>query len=268
MTAQILGYALAGERYHAYYLPHDGFGMMTDAVRPLFENTEVRIVSNDVKRDMVMLHNAGVKFNAPYYDTSVAHYLLQPERTHGTAVIAQEMLHYDAIDPETVLGPKGRNQKKLHELTPQALCDMVCELADVTLALPQLLDEALAENKQTHLLTDMELPLIEVLASMEIAGARIDVKALNDYSVTLTKQMNELEQTCYELAGTQFNTASPAQVGEILFDRLHLDDKAKKTKTGQYSTTEEVLLKLRDRHPLVDKILQLRGIRKLLSQNR
>ncbi|MBQ3959427.1 MAG: DNA polymerase I [Muribaculaceae bacterium] len=265
MTAQILGYALAGERYHAYYLPHDGFGMMTDAVRPLFENTEVRIVSNDVKRDMVMLHNAGVKFNAPYYDTSVAHYLLQPERTHGTAVIAQEMLHYDAIDPETVLGPKGRNQKKLHELTPQALCDMVCELADVTLALPQLLDEALAENKQTHLLTDMELPLIEVLASMEIAGARIDVKALNDYSVTLTKQMNELEQTCYELAGTQFNTASPAQVGEILFDRLHLDDKAKKTKTGQYSTTEEVLLKLRDRHPLVDKILQLRGIRKLLS---
>ena len=265
MTAQILGYALAGERYHAYYLPHDGFGMMTDAVRPLFENTEVRIVSNDVKRDMVMLHNAGVKFNAPYYDTSVAHYLLQPERTHGTAVIAQEMLHYDAIDPETVLGPKGRNQKKLHELTPQALCDMVCELADVTLALPQLLDEALAENKQTHLLTDMELPLIEVLASMEIAGARIDVKALNDYSVTLTKQMNELEQMCYELAGTQFNTASPAQVGEILFDRLHLDDKAKKTKTGQYSTTEEVLLKLRDRHPLVDKILQLRGIRKLLS---
>ena len=265
MTAQILGYALAGERYHAYYLPHDGFGMMTDAVRPLFENTEVRIVSNDVKRDMVMLHNAGVKFNAPYYDTSVAHYLLQPERTHGTAVIAQEMLHYDAIDPETVLGPKGRNQKKLHELTPQALCDMVCELADVTLALPQLLDEALAENKQTHLLTDMELPLIEVLASMEIAGARIDVKALNDYSVTLTKQMNELEQTCYELAGMQFNTASPAQVGEILFDRLHLDDKAKKTKTGQYSTTEEVLLKLRDRHPLVDKILQLRGIRKLLS---
>ena len=265
MTAQILGYALAGERYHAYYLPHDGFGMMTDAVRPLFENTEVRIVSNDVKRDMVMLHNAGVKFNAPYYDTSVAHYLLQPERTHGTAVIAQEMLHYDAIDPETVLGPKGRNQKKLHELTPQALCDMVCELADVTLALPQLLDEALAENKQTHLLTDMELPLIEVLASMEIAGARIDVKALNDYSVTLTKQMNELEQMCYELAGTQFNTASPAQVGEILFDRLHLDEKAKKTKTGQYSTTEEVLLKLRDRHPLVDKILQLRGIRKLLS---
>lgn len=117
----------------------------------------------------------------------------------------------------------------------------------------------------THLLTDIELPLVKVLAKMEMAGARIDVKALNEYGEVLTAKMEKLEQECFEAAGVHFNTASPAQVGEVLFDRLHLDDKAKKTKTGQYSTTEEVLVKLRDRHPLVDKILELRGIRKMLS---
>ena len=265
MTAQILGFALASERHTAYYLPLDGFGWMTGVVRPLFENKQVRIISNDVKRDIVMLHNADIRFQAQYYDTAVAHYLLQPERSHSTAVIALEMLHYQTINPETVFGPKGRGQKKLHEVPADKLCPLVCELADITLDLPAALDKALADNQQTHLLTDIELPLIPVLASMEIAGARIDVKALNDYSVTLSAQVDELERQCHELAGTQFNTASPAQVGEILFDRLHLDEKAKKTKTGQYSTTEEVLMKLRDRHPLVDKILELRGIRKLLS---
>ncbi len=265
MTAQILGFALASERYTAFYLPLDGFGWMTDVVRPLFENKQVRIVSNDVKRDMVMLHNAGIHFQAQYYDTSVAHYLLQPERNHATANIARDILNYQTIDPETVFGPKGRGQKKLQEVPADKLCNLVCELADISLDLPEALDKALADNQQTHLLTDIELPLIEVLAAMEIAGARIDVKALNDYSVTLTAQVDELERQCHELAGKQFNTASPAQVGEILFDHLQLDAKAKKTKTGQYSTTEEVLMKLRDRHPLVDKILELRGIRKLLS---
>ena len=265
MTAQILGFALASERYTAYYLPLDGFGWMTCVVKPFFENKQVRIISNDVKRDMVMLHNAGIHFQAQYYDTAVAHYLLQPERIHSTANVALDMLNYVTINPEEVLGPKGRGQKKLQEVPVDKLCPLVCELADVSLELPAALDKALADNQQTHLLTDIELPLIPVLADMEIAGARIDVKALNDYSVTLTAQVDELERQCHELAGKEFNTASPAQVGEILFEHLHLDDKAKKTKTGQYSTTEEVLMKLRDRHPLVDKILELRGIRKLLS---
>jgi DNA polymerase-1 len=128
-----------------------------------------------------------------------------------------------------------------------------------------VLNAKIEEIGLTHLLTDVELPLVEVLADMELTGARIDVKALNDYSVTLTSQMNKLEQECFELAGEKFNTASPAQVGEVLFDKLKIDDKAKKTKTGQYSTTEEILLRLRDRHPLVGHILELRGIRKLLS---
>ena len=264
MTARILGLAVATEGHQAAYMPLDDFGWMLDAVKPLF-TSQALIISNDVKRDIVMLQVRDVSFTAPYYDTAVAHYLLQPEHSHGTAALAADVLHYAVIDPERYLGPKGRGQKKLHQVKPSALADAACELADVQLQLRTALDAQLEEIGLTHLLTDMELPLVEVLASMELAGARVDVQALRDYSVTLTKQMQALEQECYDLAGEQFNTGSPAQVGEILFGKLHLDDKAKKTKSGQYSTTEEILERLRDRHPLVGKILELRGVRKLLS---
>ena len=263
MRAQVVGYALCGAKGTAYYMPADGFGWITEAVKPLFAG-KACIVSGDVKRDMVILKNLGVDFTAPYYDTGVAHYLLQPERYHDTASVAETLLGYVAISPDTVLGTKG---KKLGyaAVAPEKLTNLACELADLTLQLPDVLNAKIEEIGLTHLLTDVELPLVEVLADMELTGARIDVKALNDYSVTLTLQMNKLEQECFELAGEKFNTASPAQVGEVLFDKLKIDDKAKKTKTGQYSTTEEILLRLRDRHPLVGHILELRGIRKLLS---
>lgn len=263
MRAHVVGYALCGTKGTAYYLPADGFGWITEAVKPLFAG-KACIVSSDVKRDMVILKNRAVDFTAPYYDTGVAHYLLQPERYHDTASLAETLLGYVAISPDTVLGAKG---KKLGyaAIAPDKLTDWACELADLTLQLPDVLNAKIEEIGLTHLLTDVELPLVEVLADMELTGARIDVKALNDYSVTLTSQMNKLEQECFELAGEKFNTASPAQVGEVLFDKLKIDDKAKKTKTGQYSTTEEILLRLRDRHPLVGHILELRGIRKLLS---
>lgn len=263
MRAQVVGYALCGAKGTAYYMPADGFGWITEAVKPLFAG-KACIVSGDVKRDMVILKNLGVDFTAPYYDTGVAHYLLQPERYHDTASVAETLLGYVAISPDTVLGTKG---KKLGyaAVAPDKLTNLACELADLTLQLPDVLNAKIEEIGLTHLLTDVELPLVEVLADMELTGARIDVKALNDYSVTLTSQMNKLEQECFELAGEKFNTASPAQVGEVLFDKLKIDDKAKKTKTGQYSTTEEILLRLRDRHPLVGHILDLRGIRKLLS---
>ena len=264
MNANILGFAICPQPHKGAYLAMDGFGMMTDSVKPLYES-DVTICSNDVKRDMVMLHEKGVNFTAPYFDTSVAHYLLQPERGHSIAQVAQELLDYEVIAPESYLGPKGRGQKKIFEVNPERLTPVACEQADIILALPDVEKRLLEENDMTHLLTDIELPLVKVLAKMEMAGARIDVKALNEYGEVLTAKMDKLEQECFEAAGVHFNTASPAQVGEVLFDRLHLDDKAKKTKTGQYSTTEEVLVKLRDHHPLVDKILELRGIRKMLS---
>lgn len=264
MTAQILGFAICPEAHKGAYLVMDGFGMMLDSVRPLYESN-VTICSGDVKRDMVMLHERGVAFTAPYFDVSVAHYLLQPERGHSVAQIAQELLNYELIDPESYLGPKGRGQKKIFEVKPEKMTKVACEQADVILALPDVLSQRIEDCGMTSLLSDIEMPLVKVLAKMEMAGARIDVKALNDYAEVLTVKMNKLEADCFEAAGMQFNTASPAQVGEVLFDHLHLDEKAKKTKTGQYSTTEEVLTKLRDRHPLVDMILELRGIRKLLS---
>jgi len=264
MTLKIMGIALCAQPHEAAFVKCDGKPDMLSTLAPLFGG-KACIVSSDIKRTMVALAQHGIGFTAPYYDTAVAHYLLQPERGHSTAEVAYELLHYTAITPESLLGPKGRNQLKPSQLAPEAIARWACEAADLTLQLPDVLDKALQEQGLYKLLTDIELPLIPVLASMELAGARIDVKALNDYSVSLTEQMNRLETECHTLAGVPFNTASPAQVGEVLFDHLKIDPKAKKTKTGQYSTTEEILLKLRDRHPLVDKILQLRGIRKLLS---
>ena len=264
MQFKIMGMALCAKPHEATYIKCDDRQDMLAALAPLF-NSKACIVSSDIKRLMVVMNQHGITFTAPYYDTAVAHYLLQPERGHSTAEIAYELLHYTAINPESLLGPKGRNQLKPTQLSAVALTQWTCEAADLTLQLPDVLDKALKEQGLDKLLTDIELPLVPVLASMELAGARIDVKALKDYSITLTGQMNRLEEECHQLAGIPFNTASPAQVGEVLFDHLRIDPKAKKTKTGQYSTTEDILLKLRDRHPLVDKILELRGIRKLLS---
>ena len=264
MQFKVLGIALCGKPHEAAFVKCDDKADMLRALAPLFVG-KACIVSSNIKRMMVVLNQHGIPFTAPYYDTAVAHYLLQPERGHSTAEVAYELLHYTAITPESLLGPKGRNQLKPQQLAPEALSRWACEAADLTLQLPEVLDQALKDQGLYQLLTDIELPLVQVLASMEQAGARIDVKALNDYSVSLTEQMNRLEAECHQLAGVNFNTASPAQVGEVLFDRLKIDPKAKKTKTGQYSTTEDILLKLRDRHPLVDKILELRGIRKLLS---
>ncbi|MBQ6167509.1 MAG: DNA polymerase I [Muribaculaceae bacterium] len=264
MNFKILSIALCAAPHKAVCIKCDDRKDILAPLAPLFGG-KTCIVSSDIKRLMVVLSQHGIQFAAPYYDTSIAHYLLQPERGHSTAEVAYEMLHYTAITLESLLGPKGRNQLKPQQLAPEAIMRWACENADLTLQLPDVLDNALREQGAYQLLADIELPLVQVLASMELAGARIDVKALNEYSVTLTEQMNKLDQECQQLAGAPFNTASPAQVGEVLFDHLKIDPKAKKTKTGQYSTTEDILLKLRFRHPLVGKILELRGIRKLLS---
>ncbi len=264
MQLKIVGIALCGKTHEAVYIPLNDAVEELQHLAPLFSG-KACIVSSDVKRTMVALNRHGISFTAPYYDTAVAHYLLQPERGHSTAEMAYELLHYTAMTPESLLGPKGKNQLKPQQVPVEAMTRWACEAADLTLQLPDVLDQQLKEQGLYKLLTDIELPLIQVLASMELAGARIDVKALNEYSVTLTEQMNRLDAECHQLAGMEFNTASPAQVGEVLFDHLKIDPKAKKTKTGQYSTTEDILLKLRYRHPLVDKILELRGIRKLLS---
>lgn len=261
MTASLVGIAVAVKRGSAFYAD----ASLVELLKPLLESASVTLVSGDVKRAMVVLRRRGINLAAPYFDTAVAHYLLQPERPHATARLAEEILGVACTTDEALLGAKGRNRKRFIEVSGDAITSYACQLADIALALRKPLIASIDADSLTSLLTDIELPLIEVLADMEHTGARVDVRALTDYSVVLTERMNSLEQECFELAGEQFNTASPMKVGEILFDKLKIDDKAKKTKSGQYSTTEEVLMHLRDRHPLVDKILELRGIRKLLS---
>ena len=261
MTASLVGIAVAVKRGSAFYAD----ASLVELLKPLLESASVTLVSGDVKRAMVVLRRRGINLAAPYFDTAVAHYLLQPERPHATARLAEEILGVACTTDDALLGAKGRNRKRFVEVSGDAITSYACQLADMALALRKPLIASIDADSLTSLLTDIELPLIEVLADMEHTGARVDVRALTDYSVVLTERMNSLEQECFELAGEQFNTASPMKVGEILFDKLKIDDKAKKTKSGQYSTTEEVLMHLRDRHPLVDKILELRGIRKLLS---
>ena len=261
MTASLVGIAVAVKRGSAFYAD----ASLVELLKPLLESASVTLVSGDVKRAMVVLRRRGINLAAPYFDTAVAHYLLQPERPHATARLAEEILGVACTTDDALLGAKGRNRKRFVEVSGDAITAYACQLADMALALRKPLIASIDADSLTSLLTDIELPLIEVLADMEHTGARVDVRALTDYSVVLTERMNSLEQECFELAGEQFNTASPMKVGEILFDKLKIDDKAKKTKSGQYSTTEEVLMHLRDRHPLVDKILELRGIRKLLS---
>ena len=261
MTARPVGVGVALPSGEAFYVP----AALMVALKPLFENTTTTIVAGDIKRYMVMLRRQGITLSMPYFDTAVAHYLLQPERLHDTARIGAELIGTECETIESFLGPKGKNRLRFDQKPLSEAARFACTYAHTSLALRDVLLGMIARENIMPLLTDIELPLVEVLADMEYNGARVDVQALNDYSVLLTERMNRLEQECFDLAGEQFNTASPMKVGEILFDKLKIDDKAKKTKTGQYSTTEEVLMHLRDRHPLVGKILDLRGIRKLLS---
>ncbi len=268
MRSRLLGVAIAYKTGKAAYIPLNQSNQdnVASSLQEIFNNSKT-IISGDVKRDIIMLGNIGVTVpSSKYYDTSVAHYLLQPETTNHTIVrLAETILGIETTSLESLMGPKGKNHRDVSQLSPSELYTYVCEHADYALKLKPILQDRVKNLGMHKLLYDIELPLIEVLASMEVAGVKIDVKALNDYSQQLTEQMNILEEECVQLAGVQFNTSSPAQVGEILFDRLKLDPKAKKTKKGQYSTTEEILTKLKDRHPIVEKILKLRGIRKLLS---
>ena len=265
MRSSIVGLAACADCNQCYYFPFDGMGWMAAAVKPLFQG-KATLASNDVKRDMVTLHAAGIDFTAPYFDTAVAHYVLSPENKHLTADIASQLLDYEALKPVVTPAATKTGRRQLFAAAPgEKLMEWACEQAMLTLLLVPELTRRLDDEQMTHLYRDIEQPLIEVLAQMEIAGARIDVDALAEISKELTARMERLDRECHELVGHEFNTASPAQVGEVLFGELALDAKAKRTKTGQYSTTEEVLMKHITKHPVVAKILELRGVRKLLS---
>lgn len=269
ISLKAVGMAISASPGTSAYIPipADGSerGRMIEALRPLLENEKSILISADVKRDILTLIGDGVRIAEPYYDIAVAHYLLQPEMSHDVPRLAESLLRYSTIPLESIIETKGKNKQTLADTAPENVKDYACELADMTLRLKSALVPLIEENGMGKLLYDMEFPLIAVLADMEHTGVRINEGVLNDYSLTLNADMKQVEEEIYRLAGEQFNISSPMKVGEILFDKLKIDEKAKKTKSGQYSTTEEILVKLKDKNPIVGKILQLRGIKKLLT---
>jgi DNA polymerase-1 len=214
---------------------------------------------------MLALSNYEVHVKGPMFDTMIAHYVLQPELRHNMDYLAEIYLHYRTIPIEDLIGPKGKNQKNMRDLMPEAIYKYACEDADITLKLHHVLKKELEASGATSLFYEIEMPLVPVLAYMEKNGVRVDTHALKETSQHFTMRMNQIEQEIHEMAGMEFNVSSPKQVGEVLFDKLKIVEKAKKTKTGQYVTSEEVLEGLRGKHDIVGKILDYRGLKKLLS---
>lgn len=269
IDAELVGMSFSYAENEAFYVPvpanREGALKIVNEFRSVFENEESLKVGQNIKYDLLILQNYGVAVKGKLFDTMIAHYVLQPELRHGMDYLAEIYLKYDTIKIEELIGSKGKNQGNMRNLSPEQVYKYACEDADVTLKLKNILEKELKENGAEDLFYDIEMPLVPVLAYMERNGVRVDVEALRQSSEHFTKKMNEIEQEIYVLAGMEFNISSPKQVGEVLFEKLKVIEKAKKTKTGQYSTSEEVLESLRGKHPVIEKILEHRGLKKLLS---
>jgi DNA polymerase-1 len=233
--------------------------------RVIFESEQIEKIGQNIKFDLLMLAQYGVELNGKLFDTMIAHYLIQPELRHGMDYLAEIYLKYRTIHFEDIVGSKGKNQMNIRTVELDKLCDYAAEDADITFRLKKILEKELEANSLSSLFYDIEMPLMKVLSIIERNGVRLDIPALAESSTILTAEMGVLEKEIHELAGGEFNVSSPMQVGEVLFDRLQLDAKAKKTKTGQYSTSEDILEKLQSKHPIINKILDYRGLKKLLS---
>ena len=263
MEAVPAGIAVALSPDEAFYL--EATEESTFDILRILKSETVEKVGINLKFDMVVALNIAEKLAAPYYDVAIAHYLLQPEMSHSINRLAEIYLKKILPDYQLPATAKANKFNPALSLEIEDIAKVACARAAACLELKPVFDKKLEEEKMAHLLHDIELPLVEVLADMEHTGVRIDTDALAAYSKALTQRLADIERACIDLAGIQFNVGSPAQVGEVLFDKLKIDEKAKKTKTGQYSTTEEVLEKLSGKHPIVGKILEFRKIKKLLS---
>ena len=269
IDAELVGLSFAAEPHTAYYVPvpadEQEARRIVEIFRPLYEDGRILKVGQNIKYDMEVLMRYGVTLGGQLFDTMLAHYVLQPELRHNMDYMAETLLGYQTIHIDELIGPKGKSQKSMRDVPPEAVCPYAAEDADITLQLYHVLRTRIDESDCAPLFYDIEMPLIRVLADMETTGVRIDTEALADVSATLTARMHELEQEIYSLAGEQFNIASPKQVGEILFGKMKIVDKPKKTKTGQYVTSEEVLQQLSHKSPIVAHILAHRGMKKLLG---
>ena len=269
IDAELVGLSFAVKEKEAWYVAvpanREEALRIVNIFKPLYENPKILKIGQNIKYDLEVLANYGVTLAGDLWDTMIAHYLIQPELHHGMDYMAEVYLNYQTIHIEELIGPKGKKQGSMRDLSPTQVYEYAAEDADITLRLKNCLEPKLKEAGVEHLFYEIEMPLVRVLAEMEMNGVLIDTDSLKETSELFTKRLQELEQRIYELAGEEFNIASPKQVGDILFGKLKIIEKPKKTKTGQFVTNEETLQTLRHKHEIVEKILEHRGLKKLVG---
>ena len=269
INAELVGLSFCVEEKQAFYVPVPADRQEAEKIvnifKPLYESEEILKIGQNMKYDIEVLGNYRIEVRGKMFDTMIAHYLIQPELRHNMDYMAEIYLGYQTIHIEELIGPKGKGQKNMRDLTPEQIYEYAAEDADITLQLKNKLEPELKKYGAEDLFYNIEMPLMPVLAEMEMNGVKIDTDSLKETSGVLTSRMKEIESRIYELAGMEFNIASPKQVGEVLFDKLKIVEKAKKTKTGQYVTNEEVLQSLKHKHEIVADILEHRGLKKLLG---
>lgn len=269
IDAELVGLSFAIKAFEAWYVaipadPNEA-QQIVKIFKPLYENKESIKIGQNIKYDYEVLRSYGVDIQGTIYDTMLAHYVIQPELRHNMDFMAETILHYQTVHIEELIGPKGKNQKSMRDLAPNQVYEYAAEDADVTLRLWKAIEPKLKEVGAEKLFTDIEMPLVKVLADMELNGVRLDADQLQATQKAFSDRMSKYEQLAYEEAGETFNISSPKQVGDILFGKMQLVEKPKKTRTGQYVTSEEVLQGLRGKAPIVDDILNYRGMKKLLG---
>ncbi|HOB82850.1 MAG TPA: DNA polymerase I [Bacteroidales bacterium] len=269
LQSEIVALALSWEKHKGYLVHFAGNERDTEEkleiIRPLFENPSILKIGQNCKFDIQVLENYGINVKGPLFDTMIAHYLLEPDMRHNMNLLSEIYLSYTPVHIESLIGEKGQNQKNMRAVPPEQIREYAVEDADVTLQLKEVFESRIREEGLSELATEIEMPLINVLASMERNGVILDEAELKRITADLRDDIITLEKDIYLLAGTEFNISSPKQLGDILFLRLKLDDKARMTKTKQFVTNEEILQRLAHKHPIVDKVLEYRGLKKLLS---
>ena len=269
IDAELVGLSFAVEEFKAVYVSvpaeREAAQRMVDIFRPLYEDEHIMKVGQNIKYDYEVLRRYGIEVRGPMFDTMLAHYIVQPELHHNMDYMAETLLDYQTIHIDQLIGPRGKGQRSMRDLQPQEVYEYAAEDADVTLRLKNVLEQKLKEVDGERLFYDIEMPLVPVLAEMELTGVCLDTAALAETGKNFNRRLAEYEQKIYAEAGETFNISSPKQVGDILFGKMKIVDKPKKTKKGQYVTSEEVLTQLRSRAPIVDDILSYRGLKKLLG---
>lgn len=269
LTANLVGLSFAVNEKEAWYVPvpenQEEARKITERFSPALQNPKSQKIGQNIKFDILVLRKYDIRVAGPLFDTMIAHYLLNPELRHNMDYLAETYLGYKPIPIEQLIGPKGKKQLCMRDIPVEQVAEYAAEDADITLQLKNYFAPLLEKEGLDSLFFDIEMPLVYVLAEMEATGVSLDTKALKESSEVLTAELVKLEQEIFELAGTSFNVNSTKQVGEILFERLKIEDKAKKTKTGNYSTSEDILEKMRNKHPIIGKLLEYRGLKKLLS---